>query len=349
MEEILNKPVMVELAKKAEMQPADMQKLYEKCNATLQERGYPESKMEDGIVAMMSASLKKQFVTVGSQGVKVRGFLMGKQKETDWAEWNRKQTIAKIGSMSDEAAIQAGFKNAEGKFLYTTGGQYSLGKPIPDHDYTSEGYGVIAVEKDGELDVRFATFVLKGAASHSNYPLFTECDMTVKINEDKDPNEYKVGMIAEPTNFEPNYVNFHEYAEHIVNAYEDRILTLGDIEGYAQVAAQDKKQKYNNWAIVEGTVIKFGVSQKGMVGVSIDDASLALDGNTASYTIWFPPETEFDFSDDAIGVTFLVTSMVSSEDNSVVLFGLGYWVDDIFRINKPSGDGINPDVQQAWG
>jgi hypothetical protein len=330
------------------MKPVDMQKLYEKCRATLESRGYPAERIEDGVIAMMSASLKKQFVSVGSQGTKVRGFLMGRQKATDWAEWNRTQTLGKIGSMSDEAAIQAGFKNAEGKLLYTSGGKYSIGKPIPAHDYSADGYGVIAFEKDGKLDVRFADFKLKGDAAMGDYPMFTECDMLVKLNDGKDPNKYEVGMIAAPTNFEPNYINFHEYAEYIMNAYEDRVLSLGDIETYAQVAAHDDKQRFNNWAIVEGTVIKFGVSQKGMVGVSIDDASLAIDGDTASYTIWFPPETEFDFADDAIGVTFLVTTMLSKDDGTVVLFGLGYWVDDIFRVSKPEGE-VDPNVQQAWG
>lgn len=345
--DILTEPAIVELAKKGEMTKTDMEKLYEKCKATLEARNYPEDKMEDGIRAMMSAALKKKFVSVGTKGTKVRGFLMGRQRATDWAEWNRNQTIDKIGSMSKEAAIQNGYMNAEGKLLYTSGGKYSMGKPIPEHDYSCAGYGVIVMEKDGEKDIRFADFTLKGDAAIKDYPLFKECDMRIKLNNSKDPNKYEVSMISVPTNFEDEYVDFHNSAEYVLKAYEDRILSLGEIESFAHLAMSDKKLKYNNWAIVEGSVIKFGVSQKGMVGVSIDDVSLALDGDDVpSQTIWFPPETEFDFPDDAIGVTFLVNTMVS-DDGKVVLFGLGYWVDSFFRVAKPTGD-VEPDVQETW-
>jgi hypothetical protein len=348
-EEILNLPAIQALIEKAELELVDAQKLCAKCRATLEARSYPEEKMDDGILAMMSAALKKKFVVVGSQGVKVRGFIMGRQKEKDWAEWNREQTIQKIGSMSKEAAIQSGYMNVEGKLLYTSGGKYSIGKPIPEHDYQANGHGIVTfIDKNGKEDTRFANFVLKGQAAVADYPFFTECDMMVKLLDGKDPTKYSLSMFNEPTNFEDNYVNFHESAEYVLDAYEDRILSLGEIETYAQMSAQDDKEKYNNWAIIEGSVIKFGVSQKGNVGVSIDDVSLALDSeDVPSYTIWFPPNTEFDFADDAIGVTFLVTTMVS-DDGSVVLFGLGYWVDDFFRVIKTESEEIVPDVQQTW-
>lgn len=340
------------LAEKAKMTEPELEKLYEQIKQEMTERGIPADKIDSAVLSRMSTMLKKKFVSVGAQGTKVRGILMGRQQAKDWAEWNREATLKKIKELGPGAdPVAAGCKNADGDLLYVVGGEFSIGKPIPKHDWTCDGYGVVTFErKDETLDTRFAVFKLKGDAAINNYPLFTECDMFVRKIDSADDNKFVVGMNSEPTNFADSYVNFHDYAKYVLAAEKNRIIELGDIEEFAQRAAEDNEEKYNNWAIVEGSVIKFGVSQKGRVGVSIDDASLAINSpdDVPSYTIWFPPETEFDFADDAIGVTFLVTTMVSRDDGSIVLFGLGYWVDEYFRVD-PVGSSDIVDVQEAWG
>ncbi|MDP3012958.1 MAG: hypothetical protein Q8M92_01860 [Candidatus Subteraquimicrobiales bacterium] len=339
------------LAEKAKMTESELEKLYEQTKKDLIERGLPEDKLDSAILSRMSSLLKKKFVSVGAQGTKVRGMLMGRHSAKDWAEWNREKTLDKIKSLGEGDLVEAGCKNADGQLLYTRGGEFSIGKPIPEHDYSADGYGVITFDKDGKLDTRFTNFKLKGEAAIANYPLFTECDMFVRLIDGQDDKRFVVSMNSVPTNFDDDYVNFHEYANYIVAAEEKRIIELGDIERFAQTASEDSDEKYKNWAIVEGSVIKFGISAKGRPGVSIDDASLVIDNqeDVPSYTIWFPPETEFDFADDAIGVTFLVTTMISRDDGTPVLFGMGYWVDDYFRAAPVSPDGESPSVQNSWG
>ena len=335
------------LAKKANMTEQEVSKLFVIVKEEFRGRGVPEEKLDTLTEARVQTQLKKKFA-VGAEGKKVSAMFIGKNNARDWAEFHRSKLEKIIGdnNLSKEQAVQKGYINAEGKYLYQNGND--KGKVIPESSWQAKAYGIIDV--DG--DVRLTTFQLYGDPAEKQLPLFKACKAVVKLREKAPEGEFVATMSVEPMEVEDKYVNFHDYAPFISKTRMNQIISpLSEIENFARTMSESEEgdDRFANWAIVEGSIIKLVPSRYNSIGVVIDDISLNVDSSeddVRSYTVWFDDDFDLDFVEDAIGVTFVVNTRIGQNDGKVKLNGMGYWVDEWFR-KQPSEEEAS--VQEPWG
>lgn len=334
------------LAIKANMTESEVEQLYIKTKDEYVGRGIPEDKLESVVMARMQTFLKKKFAVTGSDGVKVPAMFLGVNNTKDWAKFHVDKIKKDIANMSKTEAINKGYINEKGEYLYQNGN--NQGKPIPEKSWQGTAFGIIEYKDE----VRFTTFRLYGDPAEKGLPLFKACTAMVKLQDKAPEGEFAVTMNSMPFDVPDAYVNYHEYSPFVTKTRKNQVITpLKKIEEFAHEMSDsgENDKIYGNWAIVKGNIVKLIPARNGSIGVVIDDDSLNLDSDkdeVKTYTIWFGKEFDIDFVEDAIDVTFVVNTRIGRDNGKVMLNGMGYWVDEWFR---KQGTPETPDPQAPWG
>jgi hypothetical protein len=334
------------LAKKANMSSSDLEKLYEKTYKEYEKKGVEEDKLEETTFRRIQAFLSKRFAKIGGSGIDVEGFILGAQRPTNWAFINRRKVQNMVDKLKDpKDAVSQGLMDEDGNLLYVND-KFREGERIPEEDWSREAYGVITKkDKEGREEQKFAIITLRGMAAKEVTPLFRPLRLNIKVNDNTNANIIKVSTNIVPEVTSDEYVDLTKFVELIEKAYDDRIISVKQVDTFAQKYQDDR----NAWAILEGDVSKFGYSQKGNPGVSITDTGLEVDDDIDEVdvrTIYFPKDTEFDFDEKGVAILFIVSTMIGDNGDSV-LMGLGHWTPPAMRVDKSNIKEV--DVKKPWG
>jgi hypothetical protein len=340
------------LAKKADMPKEELNKLYQKIELELKEQG--KKVTEERVLGRMQKFLKRKLVGT-SNLVTLPGFLMGRTTAMDRAKKHIKLAKDYIEKYDEATAIQDGYLNEKGEYLYVDD-RYKKGKPVPEHDFEADGYGIIAkqIKVDGEdaLDMRYADIKLRGEAAIEPIEFFKESMMRLYPVECTDENRYKFSMSSLPKDVDKDYINKFEdkIVPLIKAAYPSRVVkSLSNAEKMFKI--QEDENVWNPWLLISGDVFKINISDKGWNIVSIDDLSLGVeesDDKIASLAVLFNPQTVMDLNVDADDAHFLVGPSRNKEDGKVGYFGLGYYVDEFGRAKNDNATEV-PDVTNPFG
>lgn len=185
------KETIKNLAKKARLSQTDVEKMYQKVNKEMKERGFEGEKLEKMTLARMQVYLKKRFTP--KSGERFTGYFRGVENLTDFAEIARNKLLDQMRMMGLQEAVKKGkaTKNGEAldgtqeevdefiseksvefgrnkgyldeanNLIYVTPA-WKRGQIIPDHEFSRTAFGVF---EDKEGKKKFTTVSLYGDAA----------------------------------------------------------------------------------------------------------------------------------------------------------------------------------------
>ena len=358
------------LAKKANMSTDDLNKIHEEIKHDLLERGAPDDdKLEDRILGKMQGRLKKRFVST-ARLAPVEGIIFGRSNAIDRAVIHHKITEKYIEEYGEDAAKDDGYLNDKGEHLYVLNedepkveingrkkGRMVFdnqeGKVIPEHDWEADGYGIMnykGAKGEDKDDVRFTDFKLRGDTAVEPIPMMKESTMNIFMKKKNDKTRFEATLSNVPIPTTGEYIkDFDNFVNFIKKAYPDRVVgQLKNIRKVAEDLAEDNV--WNPWLLVQGNIVDVIPTQKGGISLRLDDISLTCESDEddiETIFVVFPRDSELDLQNDAQGAYFLVNPSIT-QDGDLLLFGLGYWVEEFERADKENVE-ETPDVQDPWG
>lgn len=344
--DVKKKEKLLELGKKARVSPDDMAKLYKKCEYEQKELGVPEDQLESRAFARTVSSLKRRLIRTNGGNKKrndksCKFLLLGKTKPFDFAEYYRKEGEKFVKRAGKEQAFKKGYIDKDGKYLCRQG--FNKGKKLPKHDWNSNGFALVQYPNDEEPS--FTTVTLNDDAATVDIPFCKWADAKVVPMKMQKAGEYNVRMSTPPTEFEDEYVDFRDIEPYIVKTREDHIL-----EGITSLQdfLEDHSSKRNEClAFVRANIAELGITPSDQPVLNVDDDSLLLkDDGEDTLQVWFPPGTNIDFSDKALGVVLCIQPYIGK--NGLGSNGCGYWVEDIYRVDKDEAENAEINLEEPW-
>lgn len=339
------------LAKRANMKEEDLKKLYKKFEYEEKSYGCPDDELEEAVLVDMEAFLRKKFL-VGGNTVAVTGTIFGRSNAIDRAKNLHEKAEKYIEAEGKEKAIEEGFVKYNDKneliHIYTSdtfNDKYNrTGKPIPEHDWQADGFGIINYQqKEGADDIRFADIKFKGKAATEPLPLFKEVSMKAFVTDKKNEKKYRFTVSQTPEQIEDEYLDFRQAIPYIKKAYPNRILSFAEVEDFYE----DAESTFNLWCLVQGVITGVSGTKKGGSIVDVHDMEMDVSDGSSERII-FARESELDLTEGAQGYFFVNPSR--DNEGRMSFFGLGYWVPSYKRVHKELiSDEEIPDVEKGWG
>lgn len=328
------------LAKKASVDEATVEKLFSNFCEDQRKRGVTdEAKIEQKALLRIQASLKKKLR--GTSNIKyIPGFIMSRGRAYDNSRKQREEAIEYVREHGLEAAIEEGYANAGGEYLYVDY-DWRKGKKIPEFDWRSSGLAMIEA---GEGEIVVAEVNYRNDAAIKPLELFKICDIPVYIREKGDV--YKITISNEPKDYRDEYVDYLSYEDKIKTAFPGKVVgSLKEVEDFYL----EHSQEYDPWCIFKGNISGITTTTKTQSTVlQLDDMSLSINNDgqdVESVPVILPKEIKVDCREDAVDVVIIGTPALN-DDGSITVFGTGFWCDAFERVDPMETD---TNVEEPWG
>lgn len=329
------KNIVLQLGEKVSIPEEELLKVVERNKEELRRRGVAEEKIEHLAWAKTRNALKRKLVIPNNIEV-CNGFLLGRTKWFDRSRRAREEAENFVQEHGIEAAILEGYVNENGVPIYRSP-KWREGQEIPEEDPGAVGIGLF--ERNGAW--KLAEIDFKGnAAKEYQYPfkmgLFPiyvkeETDTTMRITISRNTIKYS------------DYVDLEEYLDVIKERAGDRILTDFNFDEFINTHINE----FNAWCIIEAEILNITPTKKGGTMISVEKASDPFNfDEITTIGIYFPEDYEIDFSEDAVEGVFVVSPYYNNE-GEIGLSGLGYWVEDIYRVEESEEAPV--DYKNPWG
>jgi hypothetical protein len=326
-----------ELAEKAGLSETDLEKVQAAAKSEMEKRGIEEDELEVNTLKLVRMKLKKRLA--GTVNItQCPGFYISKGRVYDNSKRPRNEAKQYIEDFGLERAVEEGYANPEGEFLYNDY-DWRRGQVIPEEDWKSNGLAIIEYNGEAKLcDVSY-----RGKAAVEETPLFRLCDIPVYMRK-VNPNTFDITVSNQPTNVSDKYINFEEYKKYMTDAYPERILpSLSDI---IDKVDSGEANEFGSWYLVLGSIMSINTTKQGNTALTIEDISLESTGEDSSMSVFFRKGMEIDTQADVIDATFIV-SAYRNQEGRITLNGLGFWVPSGSRSYKTTME-ESPDVQETW-
>ena len=248
-----------------------------------------EEQQEQRALQRLALSYKKQ---MRSPAVGFEGIIIGMSDCVD-TTLRQKREAKEIFEMDPETAVTSGVTDNEGNALDQrkewgegrSNPQY--GKPLPDHNYLKNIWGIAKRTKNGS-EAKFFSMVLSGQkAQDETIPLFKPVKfMAIDKGERLNASTFTEFNIAELVL--PNY-------RGLIEQYAGT-QKMSELEAYHNINKEDR----NRLCIVEGDVSSLNLEPTafGSRIMSIEDAEASLeDLDAKGVTCWLPERINIDFAE----------------------------------------------------
>lgn len=195
-------------------------------------------------------------------------------------------------------AKNKGYVDEEGNLYYD---KYRSGK-LPDYEWKAKSYWMTSYFNDY---YSYATIILCGKAVEQ-YPIFRTTMLTVhKRSGYGGPDDIK--MFEPPLPFEKQYADFEKHSKYLRGTSHDKIV-------------DNPEDIIGNWGIIKRKAAKIEVFGTGKRRLTTDDG----------IEIWFPENIRINVIPST--EIYLVISVYQKKDNSIGINGLGYWIEEKYRL-----------------
>jgi len=279
-----------------------------------------------------------------SPAIGFEGIVMGLGDVVDTVARIRENAI-KMFKENPQQAIANGLTDDEGNPLDTretfSSGKPnpSYGKPLPEHNYLRNIFGVC--NRIGESEPKFFTMTINGeVAKTKDIPLFTPVKFRANDKSEESSSTFTLTHSVF-TKFEKSDINLPSIRE-IVSKFIG-ITNLADLQQYHT----QHKDDYNRIVAIEGDVSMLFLepTATGSRRMIIEDGSKLLeDLESPGITCWIPAEMDIDFSEGSkVIVVGRTTQGLKRDDNGqqteelgdVMLNVYGIYCYPEFKINPP--------------
>ncbi len=215
----------------------------------------------------------------------VKAVLFSKRPAYDFAQKPRQDAQDYVEKYGKEKAIEDGYVNQKGDFLYTTP-KWKKGNVIPEHEYSSTAYGVFKLENDDAP--KYGELHLSGSQAIDFLPLYEEVEFEGRINKNKSTAKFYDIYLSSEVRSNGKKVEFWDFSEILDSAIPERFISsFDDLVVYLDQGVNGK----DNWCLVQCEIIDIGMvdntDESKNVPVTLSDPeSITSD----SYTFWAEPE-----------------------------------------------------------
>lgn len=328
----MDKEMIKELAEKSNKPESEIQNFYEKTYMQWIEMGLSPENAKERAIRRTQLALKKAIMR-NAKNENTPGFILGKTKAYDTVKKIREKTRLFIKKYGLEKAINEGYANAKGDYLFNDY-DWRKGKVIPEEAWEAKGLALITNKGKTQL----ASIKFRDNVAQSDYNLFTNCDMRSYTKRDIN-NLFEVIMTLPPENFEEDQIaDLSVYEDQIKASAGDRYLSnLAELNAFYD--------KYGNeffsWCIIKADILELSPTRSGNIVVKITDDS--IDGTIAAF---LREDCPLEFCEYTENVTF-VANTFKNDYGEVCLSILGYWVEPDLRFDNSNLK--VPDIKNPWG
>lgn len=226
-----------------------------------------------------------------SPAIQFEGILIGASDCVDIIQRQRKEA-EELYRTDPQTAISEGITNDEGIPLDTrkefASGQQNrqYGKPLPDHNYLRNIWGIAKPSKSEDTPQLFNMVLSGHLAENEDIPLFKPVRFMAIKKETKLNSSTFTKFVVDETLELPEF-------KQLVDTYI-KILKIGELESYHTA----NKDDFNRLCIVEGDVsmVNQEPTQFGSRVMVLEDIDASLeDLDSKSLTCWVPERIELDF------------------------------------------------------
>jgi len=298
-------------------------------------RGFDKGDIERLMPQALQAYYKKQLKSTANA---FEGVILGKSNVWDMAKKPRAAVKAKIEELGLKGAMEAGFVNGEGEYLYNDF-DWRKGKPIPESDLQRSVY-MVADTDDGTFEL--ALLRLRGSNCELVTPHFAPVSFRA-VKGKKDAKGRRLLYDIKVSEFEKvaaSDFNFMEFFENTVMGLAKKsVIQLADVEQWHDANADD----FNRFCFSKVNCVRINFTDDSIASnvMEIDDISLELNMDQLNtVTVWMPKHITVDFPENTMEM-ILVSQSSQNNEGDVSLNALGVWVHPAFRIkveNKINGE-----------
>ncbi len=251
---------------------------------------------EQRALQRLALTYKKQ---LRSPAVGFEGVIIGTADCIDIVAKQRREA-KELFKTDPQTAVSEGVTDEEGIPLDTRevwrNGKtnYSFGKPLPEHNYLRNVYGVVKKTK-GADEPKFFSMVISGErAEDETIPVFAPLKFMAIDKSGYDETEYKLNAST--------FTTFTDNETLAIPALKDLLYTytppvaITDLERYHN----DNKEEFNRLCVVEGDVSALNLEPTafGSRVMSLEDPSSTLeDLDAKGVTCWVPERINLDFAE----------------------------------------------------
>jgi len=256
--------------------------------------------------------------------------------------FNKGKELMKNKYVTNDKGKQFSLVNEKGNFIYTKP-DFKVGQEIPEHDYSSEAYGIFRA--DGDKEFRLATVNLRGDNAVRPLPAFRYLKINGSINKKKTTAQsYAINLRKPPYDIEEEIINYWDYEPLLQEVAPERVM--GDLTEVMRYA--EEKDEFRGFCIVQADLLDITPTgpDAASIALKVSDHSLSDSKNTPQITFWYPKDAEMDVEEGAMDCVF-VLSPYKKRDGEISGNCLGIWADPMFRATK-ADDLDEEDVMKAW-
>lgn len=289
-------------------------------------RGFDQDDVDRLVPQALQAYYKKQLKSTANA---FEGIVLGKTNTWDMAKKPNALVKEKIESLGLKGAMDAGFVNSEGEYLYNDF-DWRKGKPIPDNDYQCSVYMVADTGENDDFEV--AIMRLRGNNCDIVPPLFEPVSFRA-VKGKKDNTGRRQLYDIKVTEFEPvgaEGFDASEFFEGQLSKLID-VVQLSDLEQWHDANVDN----FNRMCVSKVNCVRINMTDDTVASnvMEVDDISLELDMEKSNtITVWVPKRIDVNFPENTMEM-LLVSQTSQNDEGEISLNCLGLWVHPAFRVD----------------
>jgi len=289
-------------------------------------RGFGQDDVDRLVPQALQAYYKKQLKSTANA---FEGIILGRTNTWDMAKKPRNIVREKIEELGLKGAMDAGFVNSEGEYLYNDY-DWRKGKSIPENDYQCSVFMVADTGENDEFEI--AIMRLRGDNCEIVPPLFEPVSFRA-VKGKMDNNGRRQLYDIKVTEFEPVGADSFDALDFFENQLSKLIdvVQLSDLEQWHDANVDN----FNRFCISKVNCVRINMTDETVASnvMEVDDISLELDMEQSNtITVWVPKRVDVNFPENTMEM-LLVSQTSQNNEGNISLNCLGLWVHPAFRVD----------------